>query len=365
MRGEHRDSEATRDATMTDWRAKEHRRELFQDFYEFQLRHRGHSGNTYHALPYLRDALKWDEESALWYAFINATTQDVTTSLILHRQAPYPEDAGKLIEFYRTHYDRLAFDTDRRYVKKYQEDAIDGYLGMVGDSQHEFWREATREGFKYIWVYATHIPTFGRLSAYTYTEYLRILGYDFDCDSLFLEDRGGSKSHRNGVCIAAGLDEYDWGGNKAFDGHYSHALIARLSDFADELLAEARDRAQGKPWERDVSYFTLESTLCTYKSFWRPSRGYPNLYNDVLWGNLTRAEKAWPDKDLSVLWKMRHELLPEYFRLEDTPTDPGPTRLKRNYFKTHGEVIMMGHDYPKYWSSFDAAVEAGDYGERT
>src|SRR5690606_3693095 len=106
-----------------------------------------------------------------------------------------------------------------------------------GDSQVRFWRR--RLTWASTWRAATAIESFGRLSAFSYTEYLWLLGYGRECESLFLDDLSGSRSHRNGLCIVDGLDEYDWhDSNPSFDGRYSPELIEHLDDLARSLLAE-------------------------------------------------------------------------------------------------------------------------------
>ena len=351
---------------MTDYREPELRPDVFLDFYEFHLRYRAHPGCVYYLMPFLREAYGWDDEQALWFAFINGNTQNPLTSLILHRRAPVPGKADALVDFWREHYPRLAFDTDRRYHKKSLDEAVAGYCSLAGGDQRAFWHEVAEGGFAEMWRAATHLPTFGRLSAYSYLEYLRVMGVPFDCDTLMLNDRSGSKSHRNGLCKVFGLDEYDWhASNPDFDGRYPAELIARLEDAGSGLLNTMRDRAAGQPWADDVSYFTLESALCTYKSWHRPDRRYPNVYNDMLYLRIKKAQEDWPEEDLDIFWEARAECLPEHLRLEDNPHDPGCTPVKQNHYRLTGQVIMMDAEYPQYENDFNTAVREGRFPERS
>ena len=346
---------------MTDYRTPALRRDVFMDFYEFHLKYRAHPGCVYYLMPYLKRYAGWDDEQALWFAFINGNTQNPITSYILHRRFPNMEDASAMIAFYRENYAKLAFDTDRRYHKKALEDAVHGYFRVVGDNQWDFWSKTAEQGFPAMWKAATSIPTFGRLSAYSYLEYVRIMGIDFDCDDLMLNDISGSKSHRNGLCKVLGLDEYDWHkSNPDFDGKYAPELINYLEDMGELLLNTMKFRAQNKDWERDVSYFTLESALCTYKSWHRPNRRYANVYNDMLHDRIKAAEAAWPDEDLSVFWQARQDCLPAYLRLEDNPNDLGVHPVKQNHYRLTGQVIMMDKDYPQYANDYNEAVNTGE-----
>src|SRR6516165_1740587 len=287
-----------------DFRKPEYRRETFLRFYEFHLRHRAHPGGVYHLIPYLRERLGWDDEEALWYAFLNGNTQHPVTSLILHDACPRPTAAGldRLTDRFYTDYARLSFDTDRRHHKKSLLTAVSGYLSAVGSSQAEFWRHHAERGFCGIWEAATAIPTFGRLSAFSYSEYLTLVGFGVPCDTLFLDDRSGSRSHRNGLSIVLGREDLDWhDSNPGFDGRYPPDVIDWLAEEAARLLAEARSRID----HPDVGYFTLESAFCTYKSWHRPNRRYPNVYNDMAYDRIRAAERAWPDRDLSIFWDAR------------------------------------------------------------
>lgn len=343
-----------------DFRQPEHRREVFLRFYDFHLRYRAHPGGVYYLLPYLRERLGWDEEEALWFAFLNGNTQHPVTSLALHRRFPTPDHAEAMLAWWREHYARLAFDTDRRYHKKALDVAVAGYLGMVGGPQAPFWRRVAEAGWPAVWQVATSIPTFGRLSAFSYAEYLRIMGIEFDCGTLFLGDRSGSRSHRNGLCIVLGRDELDWHtSNPDFDGTYPAETVEWLGTEAESLVGEAHRRAVGTPWAGDIGYFTLESALCTYKSWHRPNRRYPNVYNDMLYDRLRASEAAWPDEPLDLFWSARAAALPPHLRLEDSPHDPGCVAVKQNHYRETGQVVMMHRDWPCFANDLNDAIDSG------
>ena len=354
-----------------DFRDPEVRREVFLRFYEFHLRYRAHPGGVYYLLPFLRARLGWDTEEALWYAFLNGNTQHPVTSLLLHRAAPTPDAAPAAVEFWEQNYERLAWDTDRRYHKKAFRESVASYLdALAGRSQLDHWMRLAAGGWPAMWAAASGLHSFGRLSAFSYLEYLRIMGIPFDCDDLMLGDRSGSRSHRNGLCKVLGLDSHDWhDSNPAFDGRYSPELIDHLTRESWGLLAEMRRRAFTGPDIHgasvpvgDVSLFTLESALCTYKSWHRPNRRYPNVYNDLLYDRLVKAAESWPADVLGVFWEARQECLPLPLRLEDNPYDPGCVPAKQNHYLNTGEVIVMDLDWPCFRNGFAAAVRAGEFG---
>jgi hypothetical protein len=368
-----------------DLRLRAFRREAFVRFYLFHLRYRAHPGAVYYLLPHLRHRHGWTEEEALWFAFLNGNTQNPVTSLLLHRWCWNPADDDRLeamLDFYRRNYTRLAFDTDRRHWKSHLPEAVNSYVAALlpyGGSQARMWQAAASGGFSGVWELATALHGFGRLSAFSYAEYLRITGVPFDCDRLFLEDIDGSRSHRNGLAILTGHD--DWVVDKqlgrpgATDAVYTADVITELQAEADAVLAETRRRApllyQGtvepvgsRSWPEDIGYFTLESALCTYKSWHKPNRRYPNVYNDMLYDRLHKAERDWGDTVADPFWEARNRYLPRALRLEDSPYDPGCVPVKQNHYRETGQVPVIGHWDTALWSSFDTDVRGGRYGLR-
>lgn len=289
-----------------DFRRPEYRREVFLRFYEFHLRHRSHPGCVYFLLPALARAGGWGVEGKLWFAFLNGNTQNPVASLLVHREFPsaHALDPARFRAWWERHRAIVDFDTDRRYFRTKLPESVDCYRALLrGRSQAEYFRRLVepagdpRANFRSLWgEVSRRYKFFGRLSVFSYLEYLRIFGMPVECDQLFLTDLDGSRSHRNGLAIVLGRDDLDWhDSNPGFDGRYSPALFEWLAAEADELLHEARTRFRGREFERDVGYFTLESALCTYKSWHRPNRRYPNVYADMLVGRIRSAERKWGD----------------------------------------------------------------------
>ena len=216
-----------------------------------------------------------------------------------------------------------------------------------------------------MWATATKIHSFGRLSAFSYCEYLKISGVEFDCDSLFLEDINGSRSHRNGLCKVLGRDDLDWhSSNPNFNGNYSKKTIEALKTAGEEILQEAKKRAKEKSHFHEVGYFTLESALCTYKSWHRVNRRYPNVYNDMFHDRILKTQASWPKEDLLEFWNARRNYLPEHLRLEDQPHDPGCVPVKQNHYRLTGQVIMMDREYPEFKNDFNDAVNSKKFPKR-
>lgn len=350
-----------------DLRHPRYRREIFLRFYEFHLAYRSHPGCVYLALPWLQKRFGLDREQVLWMAFINGNTQNVVTTARIFRQFPdFRRLTGaELKPWYEEHYSRLAFDTDRRYHKKDFLSSVACYMRLTGGDQVGYFNnllgnETEGRAFQRVWAAVRkEFHTFGRLSAFSYLEYLRIVGLPLVCDTLFLRDMDGSRSHRNGLARVLGRDDLDWHASTGFSGKYWPDQIPWLESEAELLLSEARARCASVPDVdlRDVNYFTLESAFCTFKSWFRPNRRYPNVYADMMVDRIRRAERDWGAGALTTMfWTMRGDCLPPHLRSEDNPRDPGLVPRKQNYFRETGRPVMMSRRWPEFGCAFDREV---------
>lgn len=347
-----------------DFRHPQLRRETFLRFYEFHVKHRAHPGAVYYLMPYLARARDWDDEQRLWFAFINGNTQNPVTSWLIMRRFPTLQATGigALDQWFAAEYRRLDFDTDRRHHKRAFPACVEAYRRLTGGRQAAYFaRHMTvtdpRGSFEALWQEVMQrFPYFGRLSTFSYLEYLRIMGLPLECSTLFLDDRSGSRSHRNGLCKVLGRDDLDWhDSNPGFDGHYAPDVLDWLEAEGRQLLEEATGRMAGKPYAADVGYFTLESALCTYKSWHRPNRRYPNVYNDMGRDRIERAERQWGER-LELFWQARAERLPTHLRVEANPADPGCCPAKQNHYRETGQVVMMDEDWPCFANDFNDAI---------
>lgn len=339
-----------------DFREPRYRREVFLRFYQFHLKYRSHPGAIYYAFPYLFNKLSMTQEQRLWFTFINGCSQNVITTYLIFLQFPdlHKIDMQKFSEWFRKNYEKLGWDTDRRYVKNTFEQCVQSYRENLNvRSQVVFFEElccssSDSENFKNVWdKVITDFFSFGRLATFSYTEYLKLAGLKIDCDSLFLDDIDGSRSHRNGLCKVLGRDDMDWWKQPV---KYDENFIRWLGKEAELLLSEAKARTN----HPDACYFTLESTLCCYKSWHRPNRRYPNVYNDMFYERIVYATKKWKDaKKFDIFWECRRESLPKYLRIEDNPKDYGLDPKKQNHYLKTGQVIMMDKEWDCFSNNYN------------
>lgn len=351
-----------------DLRLPQYRREVFLRFYEWSVRYRSFPGGVHYVLPHLADELELDVEGRFWLAWLNANTQNPVTTLLLFQAAPRLADHQKAIDFWHANYKALDWDTDRRYHKARFADAVYGYAkamcGTCTNPQHRYFRVGYE--WQAWWEQAYALPTMGRLSTWSYLEYLRILlGPTVvpDADTLMIEDVQGSRSHRNGLCLVEGIDEWivdkQLGQPHVTDEIYKDPVrMTYLGRAAHKLFTEAQQRAGG-----GADLLSLESALCTYKSWHKPNRRYPGVYNDMLYNRLITAENRW-GKRFGLIWDARRAALPERLRLEDRPYDPGVSPVKQNWYRQTGQVIAMEPDWPEMQDGFERMVREHAFGRR-
>lgn len=349
-----------------DYRLSENRRETFHKFYQFALKTRGHPGAVYYVMPYLAERFKWNMEQKLWFAYLNGNTQNPVMSWLVFKN--YPEPISFLREdgeaWFNTNWPRLQWDTDRRYQKKNFPTNVAWYCDFGAYHQEQAFYNIfcgheklpdEQTCFRRLWAAVRGgFPSFGRLAAFSYLEYLRIMGLPIDCDNLFLEDMDGSASHRNGLALLTNRGDLIRDKQLGISNLVLASFdIEMLREEGRKLLQEAKQRNKGTAWENDVSYFTLESALCTYKSWHKPNRRYPNVYNDMLHDRIKWAEQRWPEEDFGMFWQARQAYLPLHLRLEDNTHDPGLKPEKQNWYLNTGMPVMMSRDYPEFDNEFD------------
>lgn len=329
-----------------DYRLKEHRMEYFTALYRMNLERKVMPGLVYLYLPELANRLGWDEEQKLWFATINGCTQNPITSLRIFNKYPEIPSAGPkwmaMDEWFNAEWAELQFDSDRLKNKRNTVKALHSYSKLVraAGSQVALW---AGKSYKECWATANSIFSFGRLSTFSYLEYVLIMGHGAKCDDLMFEDFDGSRSHRNGALFLQGLDNlvYDKRADNTFDGKYEDmkTMCNWLSFKSDEVLATID--------HPDAGYFTLESQYCQFKNgFFK--RRYPGVYADMAQERIEWYDALGFKKDTEVFKDMRTECLPDWLRVEcEIKPLARPKRAamfmddgipnRANYFLTLGE----------------------------
>lgn len=328
---------------MTDWRLPENRREAFLRMYTIHLQYQIHPGCVYFLLPALaQEYTNGSVEELNWIIWLNGNTQNpVTTELLLRASDGSPAKWEKAVQLFNEHFKDLQWDTDRRYQKGRFEVATRQWIENGGPSDswenYKTWDEA--------WKHSLSQPYMGRLSAWSMAEYARILyGASVPTpETLLLNDHAGSRSHRDGITLLAGapLAAAYWGW-KEWE-LLSPFSIEGLEQMGQGLLLETRDRVSAHG--DDVNRYTLESALCTWKSWHKPNRRYTGVYADMHWDRILWAEQRWGY--LRVQRVARLKALPEPLLKEHGPRadvmglDP---KTQNQYLET-GIPAVLGDFY--------------------
>jgi len=349
-----------------DFRLPQYRREVFMRLYEFHLKYRSHPGLVYLMMPYLAQKFNWDKEQRYWFAFINGCTQNPCTSWVIFNKFPNFMEVTeeKLEEWHRPNWKRLDFDVDRRYVKGHFVENFASYKKNLGKlTQTQFFEEGLcstdnkYENFYNVWdKVMSDFFMFGRLSTYSYLEYLKIMGLNLDCPELFLEDLSGSKSHRNGIMKVTGRDDLDWYKDNPEITTHGKDVVEYAINEGLQLLVDAKKRFKGRDFYHDVNYFTLESTLCCYKSHFRVNRRYPNIYVDMMYDRIKKAEThGWEAEGITfdIFWEARRMKIPRHLLLEYNPKDVGLKPLKQNHFRLTGQMIMLDLEWKCFKNDYN------------
>jgi len=315
---------------MTDYRLPGGpRQEYFDALYRTTLTHKISPGLVYLYMPALAHALGWREETKLWFAFLNGMTQNPLTSLRLFERLPEPPRSKAALEafkeWFNAEWPRLQYDTDRRYAKKETVEAIRSYCKLL---HSECVDANTMEPQCYLFdpdggewgnlweMVTTRLHSFGRLSAFSYLEYVRIMGHGCEPDTLLFSDRSGSRSHRNGMLFLMDQDE-QVDDKRTGRGPVTYDNFGKMCEWlqerADVWQAAFNELEERKSSPLRATNFTFESILCAYKnSFF--GRRYIGCYADMAWERLQWYKtNVGQDKNCRLIADIYHSL-PEWLQ---------------------------------------------------
>lgn len=301
---------------MKDYKLLENRREGFKKYFYGIIKSEEYDP-YYYTANYLYKRYELNEEQMFWLSWLYGFIYNGATAWVVFNEFPDFEnvDIERLKEWEIRNYKRMEFEVDTRYKKCKIHVAFANYRQSVGNkTQKEFFEsicnsDDPKKNFRKLWDHIRkNFLLFGRYSTFFYTETLkRCNNLNIECDSLFLEDISGSKSHRNGLCYVLGKDEWDYHkSNPAFKG-YDKWMIDYLVSEGDILLSELKK--DFPDIINKIDYFSLETALCAYKGFFRRRR-YLGFYLDRDCKQIKFAEsQGWTGIDWSVFWQCREENL--------------------------------------------------------
>jgi hypothetical protein len=212
---------------------------------------------------------------------------------------------NRLKDWNNNNYKRLRYQTDTKWNKGHLPAQFESYKNWVGDkSQREafvtFLDDTPCENFDRLWSEVkTKFHKFGRYSTWFYLQTLKqCCDLPIEPSNLMLDDHDGSRSHRNGLLLALGLDE--WYDQKLTDEQLNH-----IDGEAYYILQEVKQEFP------NTDYFDMETCLCSFKKLFRKSKGrYLGYYLDRQAEEITQCEKdGWVGIDWQPMWDARKETL--------------------------------------------------------
>lgn len=316
-----------------DYRIK--RLEGFTKAFEFELEHKGFTtcGLSYFALPEITKNM--NPEQALWYTFLNGIAMKPTTAYLIYTKFPEPKeiDIKKFSDWFHENKNRLHFNRDRRFMKLKNStvEAVERYLKILeikGSQGKMFETKFTSKQKNYSYIeklIELKFKHFGRMSIFSYTECLDILGYGNMEPINTKIDLDSSHSHRKGILYLYGKEN----------------LIGTPDEktTAVELEKQLFETLKTEIKHEKLNAWTIETSLCYYKGWWKNGKRYMGVYHDEFYEELKKFENEWGDEcDISFLWKARKRLLPEKLLLENYDDPKKEREIRKKLFLEKGEL---------------------------
>lgn len=299
-----------------DYRLIENRREAFVKWMHWSI-HFDDCDPAIFMTNYLFDRFEHNREQKLWISWLYGTTYYLPTSWVVWNEFPDFElvDQARLEDWNTHNYKRLRYQTDTKYNKGHLPAQYKSYREWVfsnGKNQREAFAKFVKperspnDNFNILYTeLSDHLHKFGRYTTWFYMQSLKqCCGLAIEPPNLLLSDYSGSRSHRNGLCLALGKDE--WIDKKLTADEY-----AWMERQASGILAEVRSRvAATRPASTYlVDFFTMETALCSFKKLFRVKRGrYLGYYLDRQAEEISKVEQdGWDGIFWKPLWDSRTE----------------------------------------------------------
>ena len=293
-----------------DYRLKENRRESFIRWYAWSLKYKDCDPAVW-MTNYLNTRYEHNDEQRLWLCWLYGNTYHLPTAWILMNEFPDFELAtvDRMTDWNTANYKRLRYQTDTKWNKGHLPIMFASYQKFIGDrSQREvmesYYGNTEEQSFDNLWTgVKDSLHKFGRYSTWFYLQHLRhTAGVRICPTSLMLDDYSGSRSHRNGLLLASGLDD-------DYDRKLSAQEYKNLEQFSKEIITEMKERFPEV--SNQIDFFTMETCLCSYKKIFRAHHGrYLGYYNDRVAEEINQVSAdSWYGIEWEVLWQARDETL--------------------------------------------------------
>ena len=282
------------------------RKEDFINWYKWSLTIKDCDPAIY-MTNYLFDRFEHNKEQKLWISWIYGTTYYLPTAWVVWNEFPDMELVGsdRLREWNNNNYKRLRYQTDTKWNKGHLPTQFESYRNWVGDKTQleafqPFLEGTPTENFDKLWTEVkTKFHKFGRFSTWFYLQTLKqCCDLKLEPSTLMLEDYDGSRSHRNGLVMSLGLDNW-------YDKKLNKQELNYLDGEAYYILQEVKKDFP------NTDYYDMETCLCSFKKLFRVKHGrYLGYYLDRQAEEIAKCERDdWFGIDWQPLWDARTETL--------------------------------------------------------
>lgn len=346
---------------MLDYRLKENRFKVFKDFYWFHTKFKIHPGLVYLYLPEITKGMT--KEQKYWTAFLEGCTQNPNTVYAILKffpNRPYTDaEMSDFEAFCNDCYHLLEYDTDRIRFKGKLYKQLVKYNELIGENQEKVFEQDLYDSdpkkyFTNVFEFVLKkVWGFGRMSTWSYVEFIKICcGLNYEYWNFYMKEQESSMSMRNGLLILYGRDDlHVW--KELPNNPKFHTK--EITDWAEREVRELLKYMKTLYTDIEVTGETLESILCAFKNMFR-GRRYPNIYTDMSYDRIKKAEKLWGNKvDFSLFWKVREANLPKELLKEfnyngyiTETNDSGVNIEKQMYFRNTGMPMYLGLFFSDY-----------------
>jgi hypothetical protein len=289
-----------------DYRKKENREEAFKTWCMWSIAHKDCDPALW-LLNYLFERYEHNIEQKYWISWIYGTTYHLPTAWIIWNEFPdfHLVDQKRLNDWNTNNYKILRYQTDTKYNKGYLPQQFMSYKKWIEYENEDktqdlrFKNLLAKDNFNFAWnSIVKNLYKFGRYSTWYYLQTLNeCVGLNIIPNNLKLADYSGSKSHRNGLCYALGLDEWV---DKRLDKDCIYYLEQEAIRIKTEIPVE-------------INLYQMETMLCSFKKIFRKSKGrYLGYYLDRQAEEIKKVQQdGWQGIDWHVFWQGREEILEE------------------------------------------------------
>lgn len=291
-----------------DYRVQKNREIGFIKWYHWSLKYKDCDPAIW-LLNYLFNRYEHNLEQKYWIVWIYGTTYHLPTAWVIWNEFPDYElvDLERLNEWNNKNYHRLRYQTDTKYNKGYLPQQFASYKKWIEHNNQSKTQMDKLEKYNYkfsaLWQDVNkNLYKFGRYSTWFYLQTLnQCCGLKVFPDTLKINDYNGSSSHRNGLCLAIGKDE--WCNKKLSNDMYKY-LEYKAVQINDYVV---------KKYNIKTDLYNLETCLCSYKKLFRKTNGrYLGYYLDRQAEEIKKVENDnWHGIDWEVFWDARKETLEE------------------------------------------------------